>query len=391
VLHKTLGVPLFQEQAMKIAMEAAEFTPAEANSLRRAMATFRHMGTIGQHEQRFVSRMIERGYEPEFAQRCFDQIKGFGEYGFPESHACSFALLVYISAWMKCHYPEVFAAALLNSQPMGFYAPAQLVRDAREHGVEVRHPDVNASDWDATLEARAVGERCALRLGLRPSTASRRTGPSDHAAVRGGPSPTSTTCACGPGCRRRRWTGWPRRTPWLAEADPAAGAVGGQGRAAGVERAPVRGHGPARGGRPPARGPAGAGPVGGGGRRLPDHPPVAEGPSGQLPARAAGGRRGPDGAGLSAAPPTERAAGRGRRGGAGAPAAGHGQGRLLHDRWRTRPGWPIWCVWPDVFERLRPVAMGARMVLATGQGPAAEGVTHLVVETLEDWTPMLGI
>jgi error-prone DNA polymerase len=152
VLGKTMGVPLFQEQAMRLAMVAAEFTPGEVNELRRAMATFRRRGTIGRLEEKMIRRMVERGYEEEFARRCFSQIKGFGEYGFPESHAASFAHLVYVSAWLKCHYPAVFAAALLNSQPMGFYAPAQIVRDARDHDVDVRHPDVNCSDWDATLE-----------------------------------------------------------------------------------------------------------------------------------------------------------------------------------------------------------------------------------------------
>ena len=153
VLGKTLGVPLFQEHAMKIAMVAAEFTGDQANGLRRAMATFRHMGTIHEYEEMMVGGMIRRGYDPDFANRCFDQIKGFGEYGFPESHAAAFAQLVYVSAWIKCFYPEVFCAALLNSQPMGFYAPAQLVRDAREHGVVVLPPDVGSSDWDCTLEA----------------------------------------------------------------------------------------------------------------------------------------------------------------------------------------------------------------------------------------------
>jgi len=152
VLRKTFGVPLFQEQAMRIAMVAAEFTGDEANGLRRAMATFRNVGTIGNYEAMMVGRMIERGYDPVFANNCFNQIKGFGSYGFPESHAAAFAQLVYVSSWIKCVYPDVFAAALLNSQPMGFYAPAQIIRDAREHGVEVRHPDVNASDWDCTLE-----------------------------------------------------------------------------------------------------------------------------------------------------------------------------------------------------------------------------------------------
>jgi error-prone DNA polymerase len=152
VLGRTKGVPLFQEQAMKLAMVAAEFTPGELNELRKAMATFRRRGTIGRLEQKMVSRMVERGYDPEFALRCFNQIKGFGEYGFPESHAASFAHLVYVSSWLKCHYPAIFACALLNSQPMGFYAPAQIVRDAREHGVAVLAPDVSYSSWDSTLE-----------------------------------------------------------------------------------------------------------------------------------------------------------------------------------------------------------------------------------------------
>ena len=138
VLSKTLGVPLFQEQAMKIAIVAAGFTPAEADKLRRAMATFKRVGTIGTFQRKMIDGMLANGYEREFAERCFQQIEGFGEYGFPESHAASFALLVYASAWLKCRYPDAFAAALLNAQPMGFYAPAQIVRDAREHGVEVR-------------------------------------------------------------------------------------------------------------------------------------------------------------------------------------------------------------------------------------------------------------
>ena len=152
ILKRTLGVPIFQEQAMKIALDAAKFSAAEANGLRKAMATFRSRGTIETLQSRMVDRMVERGYDREFSQRCFDQIKGFGEYGFPESHAASFAHLVYISSWIKCFHPAAFACGLLNSQPMGFYAPAQIVRDAIEHGVEVRHPDVNYSNWDNTLE-----------------------------------------------------------------------------------------------------------------------------------------------------------------------------------------------------------------------------------------------
>jgi error-prone DNA polymerase len=166
VLGKTLGVPLFQEQAMKLAMVAAKFTPSEANGLRRAMATFRNVGTMPKFEQRMVEGMVARGYEREFAQNCFNQIKGFGSYGFPESHAASFALLVYVSAWIKKHHPAAFGCALLNAQPMGFYAPAEIVRDAREHDVEALAPDINWSDWDNTLE-RNIGNALALRLGFR--------------------------------------------------------------------------------------------------------------------------------------------------------------------------------------------------------------------------------
>ena len=166
ILGRTLGVPIFQEQAMKIAIDAAMFSPAEANELRKAMATFRSTGTIGKLEDKMVGRMITRGYDPDFAKRCFDQIKGFGEYGFPESHAASFAQLVYVSSWLKKHYPAAFCAALLNSQPMGFYAPAQLVRDAQNHGVTVLPPDVNYSSWDSSLEPIGTGG-FALRLGMR--------------------------------------------------------------------------------------------------------------------------------------------------------------------------------------------------------------------------------
>jgi error-prone DNA polymerase len=169
ILKRTLGVPLFQEQAMQIAIDAAGFKPEKADKLRRAMATFRRAGTIHKLKNDFINGMVGNGYELQFAERCFKQIEGFGEYGFPESHAASFAILVYDSSWVKHYYPEVFAAALLNSQPMGFYAPAQLVRDAREHKVEVRPPDVNASDWDCTLEP-GRNNRCALRLGLRQVT-----------------------------------------------------------------------------------------------------------------------------------------------------------------------------------------------------------------------------
>ncbi len=151
---------------MKVAMVAAGFSAEEANGLRRAMATFRHLGTIHHFKHKMIEGMVRRGYQRDFAERCFNQIKGFGDYGFPESHAASFARLVYVSAWLKCHHPAVFACGLLNAQPMGFYAPAQIVRDAREHGVEVLPLDINASDWDNTLAWTGAGG-LALQLGLR--------------------------------------------------------------------------------------------------------------------------------------------------------------------------------------------------------------------------------
>jgi error-prone DNA polymerase len=169
ILKKTLGVPLFQEQAMRIAIEAGGFTPGEADQLRRAMATFRRNGTIGLYRARLIKGMEDNGYEREFAERCFSQIEGFGDYGFPESHAASFALLVYASCWFKTFYPDVFCAAILNSQPMGFYQPAQLIRDAADHGIEIRAVDVNLSDWDCTLEpapfdpARILGKHGEMR------------------------------------------------------------------------------------------------------------------------------------------------------------------------------------------------------------------------------------
>ena len=185
LLGRTEGVPLFQEQAMKLAITAARFTPEEANRLRRSMATFRRVGGMEDFEQKMVGGMVARGYDAEFALRCFRQIEGFGSYGFPESHALAFARLVYVSSWIKCHHPAVFACALLNSQPMGFYAPAQLVRDAREHGVEVRPADVGASGWDNGLEPVADGGP-ALRLGFRQIGGFRKHWVEQIAAARGG-------------------------------------------------------------------------------------------------------------------------------------------------------------------------------------------------------------
>ena len=208
VLVKTLGVPLFQEQAMRLAVVAAGFTPGEADQLRRAMGGWRRPGIIEQFGQKLISGMLAKGLSAEFAQQVFNQIKGFGEYGFPESHAASFALLAYVSAWLKHHYPAAFCAALINSQPMGFYAPAQLVRDAREHGVEIRPVDVNHSQWDCTLEGDAV------RLGLRMVVGLPRA-QADRVAQRGpsGGSARSTNSPREPVCDRPWSSAWPRPTP----------------------------------------------------------------------------------------------------------------------------------------------------------------------------------
>ncbi len=389
ILHKTLGVPLFQEQAMRIAMDAAKFTGNEANGLRRAMATFRHMGTIGHYEEKMVGRMIDRGYDPEFARRCFAQIKGFGEYGFPESHACSFAHLVYISSWLKCFYPDVFTAALLNSQPMGFYAPAQLVRDAREHGVEVRHPDVNASGWDAALEPRPGHTQHALRLGFRSIDGFRETWADSIVTARAA-APFHDLEDL-----RHRAALPPAALDRLAEAD-------GYGS---LDLSRRQGLWSAKG-APPAS---------------------------SAPLFEAMGLDEADGAPPAALPrltAAEEVVGdyqsirlslkghpvaflRERLAKAGAVTAGAYQQMKDNRRVavggvvlvRQRPGSAKGVVfltledetavanlvvWPDVFERLRPVAMGARMVLARGRVQRSEGVVHLVVEDLIDWTPMLG-
>src|ERR1700682_1430700 len=171
VLGKTLGVPLFQEQAMRVAIECAGFTPGEADQLRRAMATFKFTGGVSKFKDKLVNGMIERGYEKEFAEKTFSQLEGFGSYGFPESHAAAFALIAYASSWMKCWHLDVFCASLLNAQPMGFYAPAQIVRDARDHGVEVHEIDINFSFWDNMLEpGRSDGAPSGARLHRRHLT-----------------------------------------------------------------------------------------------------------------------------------------------------------------------------------------------------------------------------
>ena len=234
LLGKTFGVPLFQEQAMKLAIVAADFTPREANQLRRAMATFRNVGTHATiSRRRWSSGMVARGYERDFAERCFEQIEGFGSYGFPESHALSFARLVYVSSWIKCHHPAVFACALLNSQPMGFYAPAQIVRDAREHGVEVRADRRQCQRLGQHAGTRDDGA-LALRLGFRQIDGFREEWADAIVAAR----------ARRLRQRSRTWPAAPRLPAralrLLADADafrsigarPARGAVGGAAHAA---------------------------------------------------------------------------------------------------------------------------------------------------------------
>ena len=389
VLRKTLGVPLFQEQAMKIAMVAAEFSGEEANGLRRAMATFRHNGTIGNYEDMMVGRMIARGYDADFAQNCFNQIKGFGEYGFPESHACAFAHLVYVSAWVKWLYPDVFAACLLNSQPMGFYAPAQIVRDAREHRVEVRHPDVNASDWDATLEPRPHRRRRALRLGMRSIDGFRKAWAETIMGARmEGPFVDLDDL--------RRRTGLPLSAlDRLAEAD-AYGSLDLTRRqglwaskgAAPASSAPLF---EAMGldeadGRPPEALPVLALSQ----EVVGDYQTIRLSLKGHPVSFLR--ERLIDAGALTAEDYPARPNGR---------TVAVGGVVLVRQRPGTAKGVCFMTLedesgvanlvlWPDVFERFRPIAMGARMVLARGKVQTAEGVTHLVVDHLEDWTPMLG-
>ncbi|HEY0600772.1 error-prone DNA polymerase [Brevundimonas sp.] len=389
VLHKTLGVPLFQEQAMRIAMEAAKFTPAEANGLRRAMATFRHMGTIHESEDLFVGRMIERGYPPDFARSCFEQIKGFGEYGFPESHACAFALLVYISAWMKHHYPEVFTAALLNSQPMGFYAPAQLVRDAREHDVEVRHPDVNASGWDASLEPREGQVQHALRLGLRSIEGFRQEWAERIVEVRGDASFANLEDL------RLRAKLPPAALDRLAEADAYGSldltrrqglwAARGAAPAASAPLFEAMGLDEADG-RPPEALPR----LSASEEVVGDYQAIRLSLKGH-PVAFLRDRLKAAGAVTARACETVADGRRVQVGGVVLVRQRPGTARgVCFMTVEDETGIVNLVLWEAVFERFRPAAMGARMVLVKGRIQRAEGVTHLVVEELRDWTPMLG-
>ncbi|OLF81348.1 DNA polymerase [Maricaulis sp. W15] len=388
ILRRTLGVPLFQEQAMQIAIDAAKFTPDEANGLRRAMATFRKMGTIANYETKMVDGMVARGYAPEFAAACFNQIKGFGEYGFPESHAASFALLVYVSSWLKCHHPEIFAAAILNAQPMGFYAPAQLVRDAREHGVEVRGVDVNYSDWDCTLEPCEAGG-FALRLGFRQIDGMRQ----EEAAVvmqRRGPGFDDPA-----GLRRR--TGLGRGMMEKLAAADAFRSMGLDRRAA---LWAVRGGARDRG--LPLFDSADVSAFG--------HETEAGLPQMPLSEHVLQDYQ-TTGLSLKAHPMAFLREAHGRLGLVTTSEANE----RPHGRWvktagvvlvRQRPGTASGVVfmtiedetgianlvvWPRVFDRFRPVVMGARLVAVTGRIQKADGVVHIVCDSLIDKTDDLSL
>jgi error-prone DNA polymerase len=446
VLGKTLGVPLFQEQAMKIAIVAAGFTPEEADRLRRAMATFKRVGTIGTFETKMIEGMAAKGYDRDFAARCFKQIEGFGSYGFPESHAASFALLVYASAWIKCRYPDAFCASLLNAQPMGFYAPSQIVRDAREHGVEVREADANLSDWDCTLEGESEPfSRFAGEGGMRSMTDEGLSvvGPPSQGECEAFVSPVSrakglslhrrhtmaddirTTHAVRLGFRQilgmsqtdmktlveRRGAGYDSiRDLWLrtglnaavlgrlADAD-AFRSLGLDRRMAlwavrGLDRVGDQDDLPLFSASRPTR----------------DHEPDA-----RLPPMPLGAHVVEDYRSLSLSLKAHPVAFMRRR----LEARGILRSEALADiasgkrvmvaglvLVRQRPGTASGVifmtiedetgianiiVWPKVFERLRPIVIGARFVAVTGKLQSQDGVVHLIAERLEDLTPMLGL
>ncbi len=418
VLSKTLGVPLFQEQAMKIAIVAAGFTPSEADKLRRAMATFRRVGTIATFQEKMVEGMAAKGYDREFAERCFHQIEGFGEYGFPESHAASFALLVYASCWMKCRYPDVFAAAMLNAQPLGFYAPAQLVRDAREHGVEVREVDVNLSDWDCTLEppspphpelvegGRGVGGEGihprhaemaphirathAVRLGLRQIVGVKEKDMLRLVERRGEAYDSVRDLWLRSGLSSAV-------LERLADADAfrslgldrrqALWAVRGLDRVGDQDDLPLFASRPARETEPDARLP----PMPLGAHVVEDYRRLSL----SLKAHPASFMR----ARLSARGILRSDALRSVKNGERVTVAGL---VLVRQRPGTAKGVIFMTledetgvaniiVWPKAFERLRTIVLGARLVAVTGKLQNEQGVIHIVAERMNDLTPMLGL
>jgi error-prone DNA polymerase len=418
VLKKTLGVPLFQEQAMKIAIVAAGFTPSEADRLRRAMATFRRAGTIHSFQTKMVEGMVARNYPRDFAERCFKQIEGFGEYGFPESHAASFALLVYASAWIKCRYPDVFACALLNAQPMGFYAPAQIVRDAREHGVAIRDVDVNLSEWDCVLEAAdsdaaakpvaihprhasmrdVIRAACALRLGFRQIGGARQEDMEQLVARRG----------AGYDSVRDLWlrSGLPPNVlEQLAEADAfrslgldrrtALWAVRGLNRAGDKDDLPLFRNMDPRESEPDAHLPPmtlgqhvvedyrhlslslKAHPVSFLRRRLAARGVLESMNLARLGASASGRREAKAHAAVAGLVLVRQ-------------RPGSAQG-VVFLTLEDETGVANVIVWPKIFERNRPVVIGARFVAVTGPVQNEAGVVHVVAEKFEDLSPMLSL
>jgi error-prone DNA polymerase len=407
ILWRTMGVPLFQEQAMQIAMDAAKFSAAQADDLRRSMATFRRNGTIGKFQAMMIDGMTARGYAQDFAERCFRQIEGFGDYGFPESHAASFALLVYASAWIKAYYPDVFCAALLNSQPMGFYAPAQIVRDAERHGVIVLPPDVNLSDWESTLaegagrgklhpsHAEMAGDILtthAVRLGLHQI---KGFGKEDAEALVAG--------------RERGYDSV--RDLWLRTGMAAAAierlADGDAFRSIGLDRRDAlwaaRGLGATRAkDRLPLFDVAARGDI----RHEPDFalPPMPLGEhvvndyrylSLSLKAHplsflrdALTRRRIIPAERLHDTPNGQRVTVAGLVITRQRPGTASGVIFMtLEDETDIANG----IVWPKVFERFRPVVLGARLIALTGKVQSASGVVHVIADTIEDLTPMLAI
>ncbi len=383
VTAKTLGVPLFQEQAMQIAVVGAGYSAEEADKLRRSLASFRRMGTIGAHQERFVQGMRASGYSQDIAQACFAQIEGFADYGFPESHAAAFAMLTYVSSWLKCHHPAIFACALLNSQPMGFYAPAQIVRDARDHGVEVRPVCVNQSRWDNTLERRADG-RLALRLGFCQIKGLRAEDADWIIAARGNgyPDPDSLWLRAGAA---------PATLERLAEADAFSG-MGLTRRAALWAVRAIRAPKPL---------PLFADPIDGEGLREPDV---------TLPAMHLGEEVVEDYVALRLtlrAHPMEllRPTIPGLTSHDQLPTAPPGRmsvcGLVIT---RQRPGTASGVIfltledetgvsnvviWPTVYERFRRVVMGGRLLRVTGRLEREGIVVHLIAEQIEDLSPRL--
>lgn len=404
VLGRTLGVPLFQEQAMQIAMVAAKFSAAEASKLRRSMATFQRTGEVKLFKKRFIEGMCERGYPRKFVENCFKQIEGFGEYGFPESHAASFALLVYISAWIKCHYPDVFLAAILNSQPMGFYATSQLVRDAQEHGVEVRPVDVNQSNWDCTLERSSIPAGAlhprhasmaediltthAVRLGLREIS-----GFSEEWAKK-----IEETRRRGFDSVRDLWlrTGLPPKAlQKLAHADAfnslglsrrdALWAVKALQKAGDKDNLPLFARVSMPGLEPDANLP----PMLPGQQVIEDyrhlHLSLKAHPVSFL-------RSDFDARGIVRHEllPTIVPGRRTTIGGLVLVRQRPGEGNAIFMTLEDETGIANTIIWPRKFEQYRPVVMGARVVSVTGVLQNEKGVIHIVADRFEDLTPLLG-